>query len=179
MFNTTPSWHRLRAHVRFIDSGTDAGGSGTGDSGTEDPDGQSGDIDWKAKFEEERAHSRKWEQRAKDNNKAADELKRFKDSQLSESERTAKRIKELEDRNAAYEAQRQQSEWKAQVSRETGVPAELLHGDSLEAMQANAKAIDRYAHPKPKGLPNQGRTPGGKASGVEERNWVRDMFSNL
>ena len=99
-----------------------------------------------------------------DNSKAAEELQQFKDSQLSEAEKTAKRIKELEAQNAAYAAERQQNEWRAQVSKETGVPASLLYGDSLEAMSANAKAIDQYAHPKPKGMPNQGKTPDGKAA---------------
>ena len=184
-----PHWRRFRNNLRLIDSGADEGGSG--DPATGDPADTGEDIDWKAKFEEQRAHSRKWEQRAKDNSKAAEELQQFKDSQLSEAEKAAKRIKELEAEkaakrikeleaaNAAYEAERQQNEWKAQVSKETGVPASLLHGDTLEAMTANAKAIDQYAHPKPKGMPNQGKTPDGKAAGADERAWADDLFSNL
>lgn len=172
-----PHWHRFRNNLRLIDSGADEGGSG--EPATGDPADPGEDIDWKAKFEEQRAHSRKWEQRAKDNSKAAEELQQFKDSQLSEAEKAAKRIKELEAANAAYEAERQQNEWKAQVSKETGVPASLLHGDTLEAMTANAKAIDQYAHPKPKGMPHQGKTPDGKAAGADERAWADDLFSNL
>lgn len=163
-----PHWHRFRNNLRLIDSG--AGEGGSGDPATGDPADPGEDIDWKAKFEE---------QRAKDNSKAAEELQQFKDSQLSEAEKTAKRIKELEAQNAAYAAERQQNEWRAQVSKETGVPASLLHGDSLEAMSANAKAIDQYAHPKPKGMPNQGKTPDGKAAGADERAWANDLFSNL
>lgn len=161
-------WRRFRNNLRLIDSG--AGEGGSGEPATGDPADPGEDIDWKAKFEE---------QRAKDNSKAAEELQQFKDSQLSEAEKTAKRIKELEAQNAAYAAERQQNEWKAQVSKETGVPASLLHGDSLEAMSANAKAIDQYAHPKPKGMPNQGKTPDGKAAGADERAWANDLFSNL
>ena len=181
-----PHWHRFRNNLRLIDSG--AGEGGSGDPATGDPANTAANVDWKAKFEEQRAHSRKWEQRAhsrkweqraKDNSKAAEELQQFKDSQLSEAEKTAKRIKELEAANAAYEAERQQNEWKAQVSKETGVPASLLHGDTLEAMTANAKAIDQYAHPKPKGMPHQGKTPDGKAAGADERAWADDLFSNL
>ena len=160
-----PHWHRFRNNLRLIDSG--AGEGGSGDPATGDPADIGEDIDWKAKFEEQRAHSRKWEQRAKDNSKAAEELQQFKDSQL------------LEAANAAYEAEKQRNEWKAQVSKETGVPASLLHGDTLEAMTANAKAIDQYAHPKPKGMPNQGKTPDGKAAGADERAWADDLFSNL
>ena len=163
-----PHWHRFRNNLRLIDSG--AGEGGSGDPATGDPADPGEDIDWKAKFEE---------QRAKDNSKAAEELQQFKDSQLSEAEKAAKRIKELEAANAAYEAERQQNEWRAQVSKETGVPASLLHGDTLEAMTANAKAIDQYAHPKPKGMPNQGKTPDGKAAGADERAWADDLFSNL
>lgn len=163
-----PHWHRFRNNLRLIDSG--AGEGGSGDPATGDPADPGEDIDWKAKFEE---------QRAKDNSKAAEELQQFKDSQLSEAEKAAKRIKELEAANAAYEAERQQNEWRAQVSKETGVPASLLHGDTLEAMSANAKAIDQYAHPKPKGMPNQGKTPDGKAADADERAWADDLFSNL
>lgn len=163
-----PHWHRFRNNLRLIDSG--AGEGGSGDPATGDPAGTGEDIDWKAKFEE---------QRAKDNSKAAEELQQFKDSQLSEAEKAAKRIKELEAANAAYEAEKQRNEWKAQVSKETGVPASLLHGDTLEAMTANAKAIDQYAHPKPKGMPNQGKTPDGKAADADERAWADDLFSNL
>lgn len=163
-----PHWRRFRNNLRLIDSG--AGEGGSGDPATGDPADTGEDIDWKAKFEE---------QRAKDNSKAAEELQQFKDSQLSEAEKAAKRIKELEAANAAYEAEKQRNEWKAQVSKETGVPASLLHGDTLEAMTANAKAIDQYAHPKPKGMPNQGKTPDGKAAGADERAWADDLFSNL
>lgn len=163
-----PHWHRFRNNLRLIDSG--AGEGGSGDPATGDPADPGEDIDWKAKSEE---------QRAKDNSKAAEELQQFKDSQLSEAEKDAKRIKELEAANAAYEAERQQNEWRAQVSKETGVPASLLHGDTLEAMTANAKAIDQYAHPKPKGMPHQGKTPDGKAAGADERAWADDLFSNL
>ena len=137
------------------------------------------EIDYEAKYKEAIAHSREWEKRAKDNKAAADELQQLKEAQLSEAEKTAKHIKELEALNAAYEAEKQENEWKSQVSKETGVPASLLHGDSLEAMSANAKAIDQYAHPKPKGMPNQGKTPDGKAAGADERAWADSLFSNL
>lgn len=179
MFNTNLPWYpRPSRRLRFIDSGTADGGNGGdgGQSGTDDAD-TGNVVDWKAKFEAERAHSREWEKRAKDNKSAADELERLKEAQLSETEKAAKRIKELEAANAAYEAEKQQTAWKAQVSKETGVPVELLHGDSLEAMSANAKAIYQYAHPKPKGMPNQGKTPSGNAAGVDERAWIGNLFS--
>ena len=102
------------------------------------------EIDYEAKYREAVAHSREWEKRAKDNKAAADELQQLKEAQLSEAEKTAKHIKELEAKNAAYEAEKQQNEWKTQVSKETGVPIALLHGSTLEEMQANGKALADY-----------------------------------
>ena len=42
----------------------------------QEPNGESQDIDYKAKYEEAIAHSREWEKRAKANKTAADELER-------------------------------------------------------------------------------------------------------
>ncbi|MBT1169602.1 hypothetical protein [Bifidobacterium sp. SO4] len=62
----------------------------------------------------------------------------------------AQRIRELEAEIGRYKAEQEQSEWKAKVSADTGIPADLLRGDSLEEIQAHAKAIKDYATPKPK-----------------------------
>ncbi|KFI94560.1 hypothetical protein [Bifidobacterium stellenboschense] len=63
MFNTSLPWYlRMPNRLRTVAPGTDAGGTGGengGQSGTDDTDDG---TDWKAKFEAERAHSRKWEQ---------------------------------------------------------------------------------------------------------------------
>lgn len=135
------------------------------------------EIDYEAKYKEAIAHSRKWEKLAKDNKTAADELQQLKEAQLSEAEKTAKRIKELEAANAAYEAEKQQNEWKTQVSKETGVPIALLHGSTLEEMQANGKALADYITEKTKpnvhasSESNQPPAPSG-ASG----DWLRDQY---
>ena len=124
------------------------------------PQGDGQQTDWEAKYRETLAHSREWEKRAKDNSAAADELEKLKESSLSEAEKTAKRLKELESENAAMKVEKQHAEWAAQVSKETGAPADLLHGNSLEAMSEYTKALDQWAHPKPKGMPNQGNNGG-------------------
>ena len=143
----------------------------------EDAEMKPEDIDWKAKFEEQRAHSRKWEQRAKDNSKAAEELQQFKDSQLSEAEKAAKRTQELEAQVAAYKAKEQQADWKAQVSAETGVPADVIEGDSLEAMQSHAKRIHELLNPKPKAPAVHGadRQPSGKGPNESMVNYLRNL----
>lgn len=142
------------------------------DNGAKPPE-----IDYEAKYKEAIAHSREWEKRAKDNKAAADELQQLKEAQLSEAEKTAKRIKELEAANAAYEAEKQQNEWKTQVSKETGVPIGLLHGSTLEEMQANGKALADYITEKTKpnvhasSESNQPPAPSGTSG-----DWLRDQY---
>lgn len=48
---------------------------------------------------------------------------------------------ELEEELAALKHDKELSEWKAQASKETGVPAEVLKGDTLEEIQAHATQI--------------------------------------
>lgn len=142
------------------------------DNGTKPPE-----IDYEAKYKEAIAHSREWEKLAKDNKTAADELQQLKEAQLSEAEKTAKHIKELEAKNAAYEAEKQQNEWKTQVSKETGIPIALLHGSTLEEMQANGKALADYIADKTK--PNvhassESNQP--PAPSDTSGDWLRDQF---
>ena len=56
-------------------------------------------------------------------------------------EESAKAIDELN----ALKAEKARSELRQKVSKETGVPADLISGDDEEAMTANAKAIAEYA----------------------------------
>ena len=143
----TPTPH----HIRFVaappEGGESTGGTGQppASAGTEN----AGDpIDWEAKYKEALGHSRDWEKKAKANKAAADELEKLKESQMSETEKAAKRTQELEAQVAAYKAKEQQADWKAQVSAETGVPADVIEGDSLEAMQSHAKRT--RADPRPR-----------------------------
>lgn len=58
--------------------------------------------------------------------------------------RTAKLQKELDQ----LKAEKQQNAWRSQVADESGLPATLIVGDSFEAMQAHAKAINEYVAAK-------------------------------
>ena len=118
-------------HIRYIAPPAE-GGSDTADTTPPaKPNGNGEETDWEAKYKEALGHSRDWEKKAKANKAAADELQQLKEAQLSEAEKTAKHIKELEAKNAAYEAEKQQNEWKTQVSKETGVPIALLDRKSV------------------------------------------------
>ncbi|MFR5637502.1 MAG: heavy metal transporter [Bifidobacterium longum] len=166
-----PHWHRFRNNLRLIDSG--AGEGGSGDPATGDPANTGEDIDWKAKFEEQRAHSRKWEQRAKDNSKAAEELQQFKDSQLSEPREGRQTHQELRSRQRRLEAGETTKRVEAQVAR-TGVPASLLHWRQLRGHDRELRGGHRPVTraPSPGQCPTRARPPTAGA-GADERAWSR------
>lgn len=90
------------------------------------------------------AESRKWEKRAKENSDAAEELRKLKDAQLSETERRQKELDELKAENARMKAEERRREWDAKVASDTGIPlaaVSLLRADTLEQLAAAAKAV--------------------------------------
>lgn len=102
--------------LRFVTDDSESGGSQTDDTetgATDSGDGSgddAGDVDWKAKFEAERAHARKWEDRAKANKDAADKLKEFEDAGKSDAEKESEKIAEAEQRLAAAERRAEEAE---------------------------------------------------------------------
>ncbi|KAB7790665.1 hypothetical protein [Bifidobacterium leontopitheci] len=148
-------WHCLPKRLRLVDSGAEGGSdaSGTGDDGEDTADA----VDWQAKYQDAIRHSREWEKRAKDNKTAADELEKLKESQMSEAQKAEARTAKLQKELDALKAEKQTAEWRAQVAEENGLPASLIVGDSLEAMQAHAKAVNEYVESRlPKtGIPAQ------------------------
>ena len=134
----------LMRRIRLIDNPPDDNGGDAG--GNDEP------VDWEAKYKDAVKHSREWEKRAKDNKAAAEELEKLKESQMSEAEKTARRISALEKENAAYKAEKQQAAWKTEVSKKTGVPADLLRGSTLEDIQAHAEQLDAAEKYKQEGM---------------------------
>lgn len=74
-------------------------------------------VDWKAE-------ARKWEARAKENKAKVDETN---------------------NRVSAVEAELEKTKLVMQISRETGVPPELIHGDTADELAASAKAASEWA----------------------------------
>ena len=110
---------------------------------TVEPHGEQS-TDWEAKYREAVSHSREWEKRAKDNKAAADELQQLKESRMSEQQKAETRTARLQKELDQLKAEKQAGEWRSKVATDTGLPANLIVGDSLEAMQAHAKAIGEY-----------------------------------
>lgn len=84
--------------------------------------------DWKAE-------SRKWEDRAKDNLKKLEDLKK---QQSGEDAGLKTRVSELEKENESLKV-------KVRISAETGVPVDLLHGVTEDDISASAKAVSDFA----------------------------------
>lgn len=95
------------------------------------------EIDWKAT-------SRKWEQRAKENKNAAEELAALKQSQMSEQEKTQAQLAEAQKKLESYQTAEKLSAWKTQVSKDSGIPADLLRGNTLEEIQEHAESVKSY-----------------------------------
>ncbi len=92
-------------------------------SETEEPD-------YKALYEAEKAHSRKWEKQAKANKGAASALDEANEAKKSADEKIA----ELEKRLDAKEKAEARARTAAKVAQEKGVPADLIVGDDEESM---------------------------------------------
>lgn len=94
----------------------------------------------------------------------AEKLAEIEASQMSEAEKTAARIAALEAENQGYKTKEQVAAWKAQVSKDTGVPAAALAGSTLEELQAHAETlkplITAAAPPEPPAPPAGPTVPG-------------------
>lgn len=102
------------------------------------------DIDWKARYEAELERAKAWRGKAEANKSAADELAALKESQLSETQkleaRAARAEKELNDLKTAQ----QRLTWRDEAAKKTGVPVDLLRGETAEEINAHAQAIKTY-----------------------------------
>lgn len=89
-------------------------------------------TDWKA-------NSRKWEDRAKSNKEQLDAaLKKIDELQASQATDTTEQLEQANAKIAELQL-------KIKVSKDTGVPVELLQGSDEDAITASANALTSYA----------------------------------
>lgn len=119
-------------------SDTEATTTTTDQQPTEAPHGT--EIDWKAE-------ARKWEDRAKKNKDAADELERLKTAQMSDTEKLVKRAEDAERLVSEYQAREQHSNDATEIAAKTNVPYSLLvHCGTREDMEQFAKEYAAANH---------------------------------
>lgn len=139
----------------------------TEDTTTDKPEGAGGgsagdaEVDYKAKYEETVAESRKWEGRAKADKDAAEKWRKHEEESRSEEEKRQARERELEQRATAAETRA----LRADVADEKKIPVEwrkFLTGSTKEDLEASAdellQLISKNDGRKPD--PNQGKTAG-------------------
>lgn len=106
-----------------------------------EPQGEAQEPDWKAL-------ARKWEARAKKNDKAQAELEALKQAQMTEQEKAIARAEAAEKELAEMKAEKQHLADIKDVAKETGVPAELLmYCKDREAMEAFAAEYSKNQVP--------------------------------
>jgi len=99
----------------------------------EQPDTSAQEIDWKAK-------SRMWEQRAKQNNDAAQKLAEIEESQKTEAQKLQEQLTALQNRAATAERDKE----RLSVIAKHGIPEEyhdLVHGTDAESLAASAAKV--------------------------------------
>lgn len=110
--------------------------------------------DWESRYNEAVQHSRTWEARSKENyaqvQSLSAELEKLKAAKPDEQLAAAnQRAEEAEAQLASYKHDAEVNGWKAAAAKEAGVPAELLTGETEEAIKASAKALAAWASKRP------------------------------
>lgn len=114
------------------------GAGGTEPHGEDEPD-------YKALYEAEKAHSRKWEKQAKANRTAADELAKAQEEGKSAEEQIADLKKRLDEKEKAEKRQK----LAAEVAEKKGIPVDLVVGDDEESMNSFADKMLKHFQKKP------------------------------
>lgn len=89
---------------------------------------------WKSKAREQ-------EKRAKENADKAKKFDEVTEAQKTESQKILERAEAAEHRADALEAAQQRADWIAQVSKKTGVPGDVLRGETLDDIEAHAASV--------------------------------------
>ena len=72
---------------------------------------------------------------------AAAKLAEIEEASKTEAEKAAERLAELEGKVKDYEQREQVAAWKAEISAETGVPANVLAGSTKDEIAAHAESL--------------------------------------
>lgn len=138
-------------------------------------------VDWEAKYNELKKHSREWEKLAKQRKGAADELAALKESQMSESEKLQKQLADATARADALQAEKDRAEWVNEVSKSTGVPADvlsLISASDRDDLMSKAEGLkDRFSTSTNATVPVV--LGDGKHADIKETGSAKDDFSRF
>lgn len=137
------------------------------------------ETDWQAEAKKWEARSKTNFERAKANEAAAQRLAEIEESSKTELQKWQERAEKAEAAAARFESERQITAWKSSVSAETGVPADVLSGSTLEELQAHAEKLKPLLQASQRGpyVPGPGNTPSSPANG-ETGAFLGALFGN-
>lgn len=113
------------------------------ETGATQPETEPQGTDWKAM-------SRMWESRAKENKAAAEELEQLRGEAAAKQGELEKALSEATAERDALSAEKELKALTDKVSEETGVPASVLRGATLEEIQAHADGIRKLLDSTPR-----------------------------
>lgn len=103
--------------------------------------------DWKKE-------AKKWEERSKENFEKAKKYDELMEAERTELEKAQARAEKAEAELAAAKAAADRAALVSKVAEKAGVPASLLHGDTEEELEEEAKALVAFAESKAPGYPS-------------------------
>jgi len=143
---------------------------------TEAPAETAETVDYKAKYEETLAHSRKWETRAKTDKELADKWREYENAQKPEAERMAEELAALRAEKALFEAEKLKND----VAASKNIPSKalkFLSGSTREELEAQAdellSVLNESAKSKTLPNPEQGK-PNGNTAGDSLTSWIEE-----
>nr|DAN72619.1 MAG TPA: hypothetical protein [Caudoviricetes sp.] len=126
------------------------------------------EIDWKSE-------SRKWENRAKENRRAANERDELAKA-IGDKDAT---IEALKAKVADFETAAKVREWSANAAAEHGISADLIRGNTEDEIDAHAVAIAKALHdaklPVVPVVPQAGATPDNSGGNLAQ--FARNVFA--
>lgn len=124
------------------------------------------------------AEARKWEGRAKENKSAAAELKKLRESQMSELEKAQEEAAAARREAEELKAEKDRSEWVRDIAKSTGVPADVLRSlaaTSKEDLAERAESIkEHFARETVPVVIGDGKRPDKTTS--EKQEFARELF---
>lgn len=137
--------------------------------------GPADEVDYKAKYEAMKAHSREWEQKAKANLAAAKKLQEIEDAGKTELEKLTSKLEAEQAANAAKDEQL----LRFRIAAKHGLTAEdaelFLHGDEAAMTTQAEQLAKRASNRKLAEDPNQGRGTGTHTKAAAEA-WAKSLF---
>lgn len=110
----------------------------------------------------------------------AAKLDEIEEASKTELEKARSALAQANERIKAMEGAKAKADAIAKVSRETGIPADLITGDDEESMMESAKALAAWTESLKPSFPTDKGTPGGVPSlSLEEINKIKDPAARV